>query len=317
MSTKVPVLEILPELPAARVLDALRAAFTELAEGKAAQPPQTVTLLAGGGDVIAYQAAQGDAYGVKVSPYLPQPGGKAVVTAWTLLLSTRTGRPLLLCDAGALTVERTAATSVLAVDELAPPGAATLAVIGSGPVARAHLRYARAVRDFTSVRMYSPSLAASAAPERVAASAAPEGVSASAVPEGVSVAGSAEEAVAGADVVLLCTSAAQPVIDVAGLRPGTVVTSISTNAPRAHEIAPQALAAMDVYGDHRPTVTATAGEMAIAAEQGLWSAGDLRGDLPELLTGACPAPTGDRPVFFRSVGLGIEDLAVARLLLTL
>ncbi|MFI6735396.1 ornithine cyclodeaminase family protein [Nonomuraea sp. NPDC050451] len=299
MSTRVPVLEILPELPAARVLDALRAAFTELAGGKAAQPPQTVTLLPGGGDVIAYQAAQGDAYGVKVSPYLPQPGGKAVVTAWTLLLSTRTGRPLLLCDAGALTVERTAATSVLAVDELARPGAATLAVIGSGPVARAHLRYARAVRDFTSVRMYSPSLTASAAPE------------------GVTVAGSAEEAVADADVVLLCTSAAQPVIDAAGLRPGTVVTSISTNAPRAHEIAPQALAAMDAYGDHRPTVTATAGEMAIAAEQGLWSAADLRGDLPELLTGACPAPTGDRPVFFRSVGLGIEDLAVARLLLTL
>ncbi|MER5999723.1 ornithine cyclodeaminase family protein [Nonomuraea angiospora] len=297
MSTTVPVLEILPELPAARVLNALRAAFTELAGGKATQPPQTVTLLPGGGDVIAYQAAQGDAYGVKVSPYLPQPGGRAVITAWTLLLSTRTGRPLLLCDAAALTVERTAATSALAVDEVARPGAAALAVIGSGPVARAHLRYARAVRDFTSVRMYSPSLTASAAPEDV------------------TVAGSAEEAVAGADVVLLCTSAAQPVIDAAGLQPGTVVTSISTNAPRAHEIAPQALAAMDVYGDHRPTVTATAGEMAIAAEQGLWSAGDLRGDLPELLTGACPAPTGDRPVFFRSVGLGIEDLAVARLLL--
>ncbi|MFI7131152.1 ornithine cyclodeaminase family protein [Nonomuraea sp. NPDC050153] len=304
MSTEIPVLEILPELPASRVLNALRAAFTELAEGKAAQPPQTVTLLPGGGDVIAYQAVQGDAYGVKVSPYLPQPGGKAVVTAWTLLLSTRTGRPLLLCDAGALTVERTAATSVLAVDELARPDAATLAVIGSGPVARAHLRYARAVRDFTSVRMYSPSLTASATPEDTAA-----------VPEGVTVTGSAEEAVAGADVVLLCTSAARPVIDVTGLRPGAVVTSISTNAPRAHEIDPRALAAVDVYGDHRPTVTTTAGEMTIAAEQGLWSAADLRGDLPELLTGACPAPTGDRPVFFRSVGLGIEDVAIARLLL--
>ncbi|MFI7705260.1 ornithine cyclodeaminase family protein [Nonomuraea sp. NPDC049480] len=297
MSTRIPIVEGLPELPATDVLDALRAAFSELAGDKAAQPPQTVTLLPGGGDVIAYQAATSDAYGVKVSPYLPQADGRAVVTAWTLLVSTRTGRPLLLCDAGALTVQRTAATSALAVDELARPGAAALAVIGSGPLARAHLRYARVVRDFTSVRMYSPSLTTAAAPE------------------GVSVTGSAEDAVAGADVVLLCTSAAEPVIDAAGLRPGTVVTSISTNAPRAHEIAPAALASLDVYGDYRPTVTATAGEMVIAAERGLWSAGHLRGDLPELLAGTCPPPGGDRPVFFRSVGLGIEDLAVARLLL--
>jgi L-arginine dehydrogenase len=105
------------------------------------------------------------------------------------------------------------------------------------------------------------------------------------------------------------------VIDVSTLTPGTVVTSISTNVPRAHEIAPEALPGLDVYGDYRPTVTASAGEMLRAAEQGLWSVDQLRGDLPELLTNACQPPRGDRPVFFRSIGLGIEDLAIARLLL--
>jgi L-arginine dehydrogenase len=295
MSTSIPVLEQLPQLPALDVLDTLRAAFTELAAGTAVQPPQTVMLLPSGGDVIAYQAAVGEAYGVKVSPYLPQPDGPAVVTAWTLLLSTRTGRPLLLCDAAALTVERTAATSALAVDLLARNDAATLAIIGSGAQAHAHLRYARAVRDFNTTRMYSRTL--------------------SETPDGVELAGSAAEAVAGADVVLLCTSAAESVIDVSTLAPGTVVTSISTNVPRAHEIAPEALPDLDVYGDYRPTVTASAGEMIRAVEQGLWSVDQLRGDLPELLTNACQPPSGDRPVFFRSIGLGIEDLAIARLLL--
>lgn len=297
MSTKIPVIEQLPNLRPEDVLDALRTAFAELATGTAVQPSQTVTLLPGGGDVIAYQAVTAGAYGVKVSPYLPQASGPAVVTAWTLLLDTRTGRPMVLCDAAALTVERTAATSAVAVDRLARPGAATLAVIGSGPQARAHLRYARAVREFTSVRMYSPSLTPATAPDDV------------------SVTGTADEAAAGADVVLLCTSAAGPVVDAAALAPGTVVTSISTNAPRAHEVAPEVLADLEVYGDYRPTVTAAAGEMVIAAERGDWDAGRLRGDLPELLTGACPLPTGERPVLFRSVGLGIEDLAVARLLL--
>ncbi|WP_039640111.1 ornithine cyclodeaminase family protein [Streptomyces sp. 769] len=296
MSNIIPVVERLPHLPPSDVLHALRTAFTKLAEGSAVQPPQPLTLLPGGGDVIAYQAALDDTYGLKISPYLPRAGRSAVVTAWTLVLSTRTGRPLLLCDAHALTVERTAATSALAVDHLARPEAATLAVIGSGPQAHAHLRYARAVRAFTSVRMYSPTLTAARAQD------------------GVTVAHSAEEAAAGADVVLLCTSASQPVIDAAALPPGTVVTSISTNAPRAHEIAPSVLPAMEVYGDYRPTVTTAAGEMVLAVEQDLWSAEQLRGDLPELLTGGCLPPSGERPVFFRSIGLGIEDLTIARLL---
>ncbi|GAA3107967.1 NAD(P)H-dependent anabolic L-arginine dehydrogenase DauB [Kribbella aluminosa] len=287
-------MEQLPSLPTEDVLAALRSAFTELAAGTAIQPPQTVTLLPGGGDVIAYQAATSEAYAAKLSPYLPQPDGSAIVAAWTVVLSTRTGRPVVLCDSKALTVERTAATTALAVDLLAKSDASTLALIGAGAQAHAHLRYARAVRSFADVRIYSRSLREA--------------------PDGTTLTASADEAAAGADVVLLCTSAGEAVIDVTALDAGTLVTSISTNVPRAHEIAPAALPDLDVYGDYRPTVTASAGEMVIAAEQGIWSPKQLRGDLPELLTGACERPSGDRPVFFRSIGLGIEDLAVTRLL---
>ena len=139
----------------ATVLAAVRAAFAELAAGRAVQPVQVVTDLPDGGDVITYQAVLPEAgvYAVKVSPYLPQPEGKAVVTAWTLLVSTRTGQPVLLADSAALTVERTAATTALAVDLLARPDARTLAVVGLGPVGRAHLRYARLVRPFDDVRV--------------------------------------------------------------------------------------------------------------------------------------------------------------------
>ncbi|GAA2029952.1 NAD(P)H-dependent anabolic L-arginine dehydrogenase DauB [Catenulispora yoronensis] len=291
------MVEQVPALDAIAVLDALRSAFTELGRGNAAQPPQTVTLLPGGGDVILYQGQLGATYSVKVSPYLPQTDGSAVVTAWTILLDTATGRPELLVDAAGLTVERTSATSALAVDLLARPDAATLAIIGSGAQARAHLRYARAVREFTDVRMFSRSLTQADAPE------------------GVKVAASAAQAVSGADVVLLCTSAGEALIDAASLPPGTVITSISTNVARAHEIDPAALPALDVYGDYRPTVVRSAGEMVIAAERGDWTAEQLRGDLPELLTGACPPPSGTRPVFFRSIGMGLEDLAIARLIL--
>jgi L-arginine dehydrogenase len=248
--------------------------------------------------VIAYQAVLADAgvYAVKVSPYLPQPAGKAVVTAWTLLLSTRTGQPLLLADSARLTTERTAATTALAVDLLARPDAHRLAVIGLGPVGRAHLRHARVVRRFTEVRMWS----------RTATEADLDGLGGD-----VHLAASADEAAAGADVVLLCTSAAAPVVDARRLAPGSLITSVSTNAPMAHEIDPAVLGNLDVYADYAPAAFAAGGEMRLAAAEHGFTLTDIRGDLAGLLAGAAPAPTGARPVFFRSVGLGIEDAAVA------
>ena len=301
MATPMVMLDVdVAALQESAVQAAVRGAFAQLAAGRAVQPQQVVTELPGGGDVIAYQGVLADdgVYAVKVSPYLPQPTGRPVVTAWTLLLSTLTGEPLLLVDAGALTVERTAATTAVAVDLLARADASTVAVIGWGPVGRAHLRHALAVRDLNDVRVYSPSTTADDLDS----------------PE-MRLAASADEAADGADVVLLCTSAAAAVVDVRRLAPGTLVTSVSTNAPMAHEIDPAALAELEVYADHAPAAFAAAGEMRIAADEHGFTVEQVRGDLTRLLAGTAPGPTGDNPVFFRSVGLGIEDAAIAQVAL--
>jgi len=287
----------LPQLPPERVNAVVRRAFEALGAGRAEQPLQTVMPLDAGGDVITYSCALHDAgvFCLKVSPYLPQPAGSAVVTAWTLVMSTSTGQPLLLVDAAALTMLRTAATTALAVDLLARQGARRLLVVGAGSAGRAHVRHVGAARGFEQVQLY----ARSGVPQDVAADL------------GVTVVTDLEAAVAEADVVCLCTSAAEPVVDLAGVAPGTLVTSISTNAPLAREVAPEALASAEVYCDFAPAALAAAGEMRLAVEAGTWSAQDLRGDLPGLLGGTSPAPSAERPVFFRSVGLGIEDAAVA------
>ncbi len=113
-------------------------------------------------------------------------------------------------------------------------------------------------------------------------------------------AGSLEEALDEADVILLCTSSARAVIDPRQLKRPALVTSISTNAPRAHEVPAESLAAMDVYCDYRHTTPGSAGEMLIAAEQHGWSPEAIRGDLAELLSGQAPRPEYRRPAFFRS-----------------
>ena len=85
----------------------------------------------------------------------------------------------------------------------------------------------------------------------------------------------------------------------------------STNVPGAYEIAPQSLTDMDVYCDYRATTPHSAGEMVIAVREYGWKAEHIQGDLPELVSGTAPKPHYQRHVFFRSLGLGLEDIAIA------
>jgi L-arginine dehydrogenase len=290
-------------LPKVDTLGAMRALFSELGQGQAVQPAQTLTLFPEDkGDFITYQGASTGAnlFGAKLSPYLVQPGAP-IITAWTVLMSMETGQPLMLCDSGELTTERTAGTTALAVDHLAKPEAKTLTIIGSGKGAQAQLRHTLALRDWSEIRVFSPSLAQNSALQQQWQALDPR----------VSCAGTAADAGQGADVVLLCTSSGTPVFDTTAVTPGTLVTSISTNVANAHEVDPAFLADAEVYCDYRATTPASAGEMKLATEAG-WSASAICGDLAELQTEACPTPTGDKPVFFRSIGLGLEDIFMAR-----
>lgn len=281
----------------------LRKLFRDLAAGQAVQPAQQlVEFPQGAGDFINYLGvlAEDGVYGIKTSPYIVREQGP-LVTAWTLLMSMQTGQPLLLCDAGELTTARTAATTAVAVDALAPLTANRLAIIGSGKVAQAHLHYVKGLRDWQSISLYSPSLNEDAETVSLLKNIEPR----------LNIVDSREAAAQDADVIMLCTSSAGPVIDPSSLRKPTLITSISTNAPRAHEVPPQSLNDMQVFCDYRLTTPGSAGEMLIAAERHGWDRSAIVGDLPDLLSEKVQRPDYDRHVFFRSIGLGLEDIALA------
>ncbi len=285
----------------------LRKLFRDLAAGLAVQPAQQlVEFPRGAGDFINYLGvlAEDRVYGVKTSPYIVRAEGP-LVTAWTLLMSMDSGQPLLLCDAAELTTARTAATTAVAVEALATPEARHLTIIGSGAVAQAHLHYVKDLRPWQSIRLYSPSLANKPAEELAQLQALDPRLQL--VPE-------LEAAVEDTDVIMLCTSSAGPVIDPRTLDKPALITSISTNAPRAHEVPPAALPELQVYCDYRRTTPGSAGEMLIAGEQHGWDSAAILGDLPELLSGQARRPSAERHVFFRSIGLGLEDIALANAL---
>jgi len=281
----------------------MRNLFRDLATGQAVQPAQQlVEFPQGAGDFINYLGvlAKEGVYGVKTSPYIVREQGP-LVTAWTLLMSMQTGQPLLLCDAGELTTARTAATTAVAVDALAPLKATRLAIIGSGKVAQAHLRYVKSLRDWQSISLYSPNLSDDVETVALLKSIEPR----------LTIVDNREAAIVDAEVIMLCTSSAGPVIDPSSLRKPALITSISTNAPRAHEVPPQSLNDMQVFCDYRLTTPGSAGEMLIAGEQHGWNNDAIVGDLADLLSEKVQRPDYHRHVFFRSIGLGLEDIALA------
>jgi L-arginine dehydrogenase len=290
-------------IPLIDVTKILRKTFLSLSREMSTQPPQTLALFAdNGGDFITYSGAinELDVFGAKLSPYLMSTG-KPLITAWTYLMSQRTGQPLLCCDSAELTIERTAGVTALAVNELAKFDSDTLCIIGSGKLALAHLKHVLGLRKWTSVRIFSPALAGDIARQKTF----------KVIYAQISFAHSIEQAVDGAHVIMLCTSSGTPVLKMSAIKPGMLVTSISTNVANAHEVPPELLGISDVYCDYKDTAPYGAGEMKIAIEQGIWSKDKLSGDLPSLMAKSCSLPTYDKPIFFRSIGLGLEDVAIA------
>jgi ornithine cyclodeaminase/alanine dehydrogenase-like protein (mu-crystallin family) len=213
------------------------------------------------------------------------------------LFDGSTGVPTALLDASAVTSVRTAAVSAVATRLLAREDARVLAVLGAGVQARAHLKALVPVREFEEVRVYAPS--------REHARAAADG--------GATVTSSAEEAVRGADVVVLATSSREPVIGRDWLAPGAHVNAVGASVPSSRELDVDTVAASALFCDSRESLLGEAGDYRLAIEQGAIAGEDhVRGTLGEVLAGMAPGRADPVEVtLFRSLGLAVEDLAAA------
>ena len=286
-------------LPVEASIVAMREALLALARGEVHQPLRTVIRPPGAAGLLglmpAYRAGDEPALGVKVVAVYPgNPAlGRDAHQGAVLLLDGATGEPLALANASAVTAVRTAAVTAVATDALARPEAATLAVIGTGVQAQAHLRAIAAVRPLTSVRVASRSLDSA----RRFASSQPVPVEACAT---------AREAVSGADIVVTVTTSASPVLSHDWLSPGAHVNAVGSSVPTARELDTATMAAAHVFVDRRESALTESGDLLLA---GL-GVDHIRGELGEVLSGTAPGRTADDELtVFVSLGLAVEDLA--------
>jgi ornithine cyclodeaminase/alanine dehydrogenase-like protein (mu-crystallin family) len=257
---------------------ALREAFVDLAAGRAAQQPRVRT----------------DAAGIKLSTLgavLPRRGiaGAKVYTTiegrfsfLIALFSSRTGKPLATFEANEITRRRTAAVSVLAARHAALKEIAKVAVFGTGVQGRAHADAFAAAYPDAELRIIGRNDG-----ERAA--------------------------LRGAQIIVTATRSPTPLFDGRDVAPGAFVSAVGSSRPDARELDDALLArACTMIVEWKEQTLSEAGDLVLAAP-------DVRSrlnivELGDVLAGNVRArENADDIVIFKSVGVGLEDVAVAGL----
>ena len=279
-------------LPIRDCIEALREAFRAYAAGQAQNQPRRRLRLPTGSVLHSMAGAYAGYFGTKVYATNPRHGAHF----FFLLFDADTARPLARFEANHLGQIRTGAATGLAVEVLAPADAASLAVIGSGFQARTQVEAVRAVRPIRSVRVWSRTREKR---ERFAQEVGGEGSD------------TAERALDGADIVVTATWSKDPVLEASWVRPGALVCAVGSNDPTRRELPADLVRQATVVADDVEQCRMEAGDLLLALDESGWSRVI---PLPEVVAGKTkPGDERRRVTVFKSVGLGLEDVAAGAL----
>ena len=277
------------------LIPAIAQALAALSSGKVVQPVRTVLPVAPHHGFFAVMPAYADGgaggLGAKLVTFYPQNVGVHTHHAVIVMLKAETGEPLAMMDGRLITEMRTAAASAVATERLARPDTSVLAILGSGVQAKSHLAALRHVRSFKEVRVWSPRNAPAFAQRH-----------------GVKAAATAADAVRGADVVVVAVNATTPVLQGRWLAPGTHVNAIGATRPDWRELDDDLVTTARIFVDSREAALRESGDV-IAARNEVTEIGAV-------VAGVDPGRRNAEEItLFKSVGVAVEDVAAAALVL--
>ena len=271
------------------LIPAMAKAMADLSSGKVVQPGRVMLPVADHQGFLGLMPAYGGALGAKLVAFFPNNQGIPSHHAVILLFRPETGEPLVTMDGRLITEMRTAAVSAVATRLLARPEASVLAILGSGVQARSHLQAMRLVRTIRDVRVWSPRNAPAFAKEF-----------------GVRAVATAEEAVRGADLVVVATSSQTPVLSGAWLAPGTHINAVGAPRPTWRELDDEALRKARLYVEQREAATAESGDVIFS--------GKIFAEIGEVVAGSKPGRQSPEEItLYKSVGVAVQDVVSADL----
>jgi ornithine cyclodeaminase len=118
---------------------------------------------------------------------------------------------------------------------------------------------------------------------------------------------------AGADLIVTATSAREPIVQREWISPGAHLNVVGACTPRTREIDSATMAASSLFVDRRESTFNESGDYLLPLAEGAIGPDHIRAEIGEVLTGARPGRTSTEEItLFKSLGIGIEDLAAAQ-----
>ncbi|WP_311214846.1 MULTISPECIES: ornithine cyclodeaminase family protein [unclassified Arthrobacter] len=295
----------------AETISAVERGFVDIARGTAQQPAPLSLHLPSSDARYLLMSGLADTQrlaAVKLLSDIPanREAGLPTQRSSILLADQLTGETLALLDGRVPTRVRTAAASAVASKHLARPDSSTLALIGAGALAIAHVEALLHVLPIKKVVVWSRTNATIQAFEARITHRAIEVVAASSI----------QEAVEAADVLCTLTPSVEPLVHGEWFRPGLHINAVGARPRPTHrEIDSAGMGRSKVFVDSTETAVQKSGDLMLAVSEGAISLDDVRGELGAVISGQIAGRDNDDDItLFNSVGIGMQDLAIGRLL---
>jgi len=285
----------------------VRNAMIAFSRGETRQLLRSIIPLADGRLFGVMPGAMGPAahFGAKLISVFPEnfAMGRQSHQGVVILFEPETGAPVCVVHAGEITAIRTAAASAVATDALARNDARRLAILGYGEQAATHALAIAKVRNLESIAIWGRSHErARAWAERMQREIVAEVVTAETV----------ERAVAKADIICTVTSAAEPILKGAWVRPGTHVNLVGSSHAGPSEVDNDLVVRSRFIADSREGVLAQGAEFLRAKAAGLIGDGHIVGEIGQVLAGEIEGRRSAAEItLYKSLGHVVQDLSTA------
>lgn len=282
----------------------VRAAMIALSNGSAKQLLRSFIGLENRTFAIMPAALSARGYfGAKLVSVFFAADGRRAHEGLVVLFDGESGKPVCTADAGEITHIRTGAASAVATDLLARTDARRMAVLGTGKQAVSHIEAIVKVRPLTEILVWGRS--AERAQNFAEEMTRKTGIA-------VRSAQSVRVAVANADIICTVTSASEPILEGAWVKPGAHVNVVGSSGPGPAEIDQDLVMKSRFIADHREHVLLHGAEFLRAKAAGAVTDTHVAAEIGEILSGARDGRlSADDITLYKSLGHAVQDIAVA------
>lgn len=294
------------------IVDAMHSAFLELSTGNPEMPIRAHISIAEPEGTALFMPSYMksiDMIGIKTVTLFEdnRNQGLPYIQGMVSLFDGNNGSPKAVLDGMTITALRTGAASGLATRLLARKDSNICAIFGAGIQGKTQLEAVCAVRDIKRAFIYDAFPAASKM--YVKEMSEKLGIE-------IKVATTPKDAVKDADVICCATFSKTPVFDDKDLPAGVHINAVGSYKPHVQEVPEEMVLRSRLYVDHRESALEETGDLIIPINKGLMTARHIIAEIGAVAAGKAPARTSDTEItFFKTVGVAVQDLAAAAVVL--